>query len=154
MAEQSLAQTISTALATMSLDLDLKGGAEWAPLRNPKKDYSKWGRYEAWQYCKIGKINECLVGPVPTGDWIFWDSMAAPGQGQLGFATRSVLTAQQQAEILAVSQNQGKPTRVVYMSGECEASKYTLKDAQRIFGPALAEYEEQLRAQAEAAPQQ
>lgn len=140
MGEQSLQNVLATALATMSLDLDMKGGAEWAPSRNPKADYSQWGPYEAWLYCRIGKINPCLVGPVPTGDWICWNSQT----GQImGFTNKSTLTAQQQAEILAVSQNQGKPTRVVNPFGAVTASVYTLREVEKMLQPALRDFEQQ-----------
>ncbi len=124
----------AAALAAMPLDLDMKGGAVWAPLRNPKVNYAKWGVFEAWLCCRIGKINECTTGPIPTGDWVCWDSRT--GQ-MIGFANKSALSAQQQAEILAVSQNQGMPTRVVNPFGSVTASKYTLREVEKLLAPAL-----------------
>lgn len=143
MAEQSLMQTVSAALATMSLDLDLKGGADWAPSRSPKKDYSKWGVWEAWPYCRIGNINPCMVGPIPTGDWIAWNSET----GQI-MSCGGGPKAMWKAEVLAVSQNQGKPTRVVALSGESWESEIRLKDVERMLKPAVKAYEEQMREEA------
>lgn len=141
MAEQSMGiqNVLASALATMALDLDMKGGAEWSPSRNPKTDYSKWGPCEVWLYCRIEHINPCLVGPVPTGDWIFWNSQT----GQImGFSDKALLTAQQQAEILAVSQNQGMPTRVVNPFGSVTESKYTLREVEKMMQPMLKGYNE------------
>jgi len=140
MAEQSMQNVLSAALASMSLDLDLKGGAKWTPSRNPKVDYSKWGPCEAWLYCRIEHINPCLVGPVPTGDWVFWNSQTGM---IMGFSNKAALTAQQQAEILAVSQNGGMPTRVVNPFGVAVASKYTLKEIEKLLQPALKDFGEQ-----------
>ncbi len=92
-------------------ELDLKGGGTWAPCRDPKADWSDWGRYEAWEHRAMKEIPERnVVAPVPTGDWILWDSRT--GQ-QIGFGDKAAMTARQQAEMLAVLANEGDRTRVV-----------------------------------------
>jgi hypothetical protein len=136
---QNIIEQTAAALANMSLDLDLKGGAVWAPARNPKGDYSRWGVCEVWLNCRIGKINECTTGPIPTGDWICWNT--ATGH-IMGFVNKQHLSAQQQAEIFAVLQNEGKPTRVVNPFGDITTSNYTLAQVERLLGPALREYRE------------
>jgi len=139
MAEAGLLNMAAAALAAMPLDLDLKGGAVWSPLRNPKGDYSKWGVCEVWLNCRIGKINECTTGPIPTGDWICWNTVTGH---IMGFVNKQALSAQQQAEIFAVLQNNGKPTRVVNPFGSVTQSSYTLKQVEKLLGPALREYSE------------
>lgn len=137
--EQNLLSIAASAIAAMPLNLDMKGGATWAPTRNPKVDYSKWGTCEVWLFCRIGKINECTTGPVPTKDWVCWNTVS----GQLmGFVDKEKLSAQQQAEIFAVLQNEGKPTRVVNPFGIVTTSKYTLREVEKLLAPALREYSE------------
>ena len=85
------------------------GQAVWAPARNPKIDYSSWGRWEVWEEKvphTIGGVST-LVG---TGAWACWDSETREAQI---FSDKSVLTGKQQAEWQAVYWNEGKPTRVV-----------------------------------------
>jgi hypothetical protein len=139
MAEANLISVAAAALAAMPLDLDMKGGAEWAPRRNPKVNYAKWGVCEVWLFCRIGKINECTVGPVPTRDWVCWNSETG---FTMGFVDKEKLSAQQQAEIFAVLQNGSKPTRVVNPFGSVATSKYTLREVEKLLGPALREYHE------------
>ncbi len=148
MEARNIIEMAGAALAAMNLDIDMPGGGAWAPSRSPKKDYSKWGVWEAWPFCRFGKINECLVGPIPTGGWVMWNSETG---SMIGFEDKSVISAQRQAEIACVSQNRGKPTRVVDLDGNYEASKVRLSDVERMLGPALAEFDEAQRAQAEAA---
>ena len=139
MTQRSLLSVASAAIAAMPLDLDMKGGAEWAPRRNPKGDYSKWGTCEVWLCCRIGKVNECTTGPIPTGDWCCWNTETGH---IMGFSNKEKLSAQQQAEIFAVLQNEGKPTRVVNPFGGVTTSSYTLREVQTLLGPALREYSE------------
>jgi len=60
----------------------------------------------------------------------------------MGFVNKQALSAQQQAEIFAVLQNNGKPTRVVNPFGSVTQSSYTLKQVEKLLGPALREYSE------------
>lgn len=136
---QNVFQVLASALSTMSCDLDMKGGGTWEPRRNPKKNYDKWGVWEAWCYFRFGKINECLVGPIPTGDWVAWNSET---KQVVGFTNCSKMTAQAQAEMLCASQNQGMPTRVVDITGRASESVYTLRDAERMLGDIARKYDE------------
>ena len=137
MSKLGLQEALSAAIATMTIDLDLEGSASWTPQRNPKSDYSKWGVCEVWLNCRIDKINACTTGPVPTGDWICWNTQT---NHIMGFADKEKLTGQQQAEIFAVMQNEGKPTRVVNPFGSVTTSKYTLREVQELLEPALREF--------------
>jgi len=102
--------------------LDLEGGGEWFPVRAADFDATAWGVWECWEHCKIDKLESGAVGAVRSGDWIAWQS----GTRRIfGFASRSA------AEMMAVLQNQGAPTRVVFFDGTAEPSKLvfeTVKD--------------------------
>lgn len=105
-------------------ELDLKGLGTWAPTRGPAEDDAGWGRWEAWEDCKMVERPELgVVRPEPTGGWVAWDS--ATGQ-QLGFNNQLHKTARQQAEMMAVLQNDGAPTRVVPHQGGVVASDLDL----------------------------
>lgn len=135
----SLVNQASAALAAMDLQIDLKGSGTWAPSRSPKKDYSKWGDWEVWPICRIEQVSACMVGPVHVGGWLAWNSaegICVP------FEDKSKYTAQHQAEILAVSQNVGRPTRVVDLAGNYWPSALRLKDVEKLLGPTVAMYEE------------
>lgn len=80
------------------------GALAWAPGRDPKINWSKWGAWEAWAFCKEGDLPDGRVGLIPTGDWIAWDSATG---AQLGFKTRYL------AEGWALYMNEGKRTRIV-----------------------------------------
>lgn len=98
--------------------LQMHGSASWAPVR-AEGDWSAWGAWEAWEECSIERVNNgTAVGPVPTGGWIVWH---APSGQQFGFP-RAATNGRKKAEMMAVVQNGGKPTRVVTASGDAVAS--------------------------------
>ncbi len=91
---------------------DAHGAGSWNPQRDPKVDFSLWGHWECWEHCVYegGRV-------VASGDWVAWDaSTGVPGQ-QIGFGDKSIYTARQQAERMAVYQNAGRATRVVSVIG-------------------------------------
>lgn len=99
--------------------LRLGGNATWAPVRDPRADWSSWGQWEAWEECRIGPVNDgTAVGAVPTGGWLVWNS-ANPAQ-VMGLPVTP--TARKQAEMWAMVLNAGKRTRVVPHRAEAEAS--------------------------------
>lgn len=132
-------QSVAAALlASLPVNLDMKGGGTWAPARDPKGSYKKWGVWEAWEVFRIGKINECLVGPIATGDWCAWNSQTG---AQLGFMPMSGKSAKWQAEVCAISQNQGMPTRVVSGCGRAVASEITSREVNGLLREAVQEYD-------------
>jgi hypothetical protein len=101
--------------------LNLHGNATWAPVRDPRADWSEWGDWEVWEECAIGPVNDGkAIGAIPTGGWLSWNS-AVPDQ-ILGVPA-STTNVRKKAEIMAVIQNAGKRTRVVLANGEASASE-------------------------------
>jgi len=98
--------------------LEFYGSATWAPVRG-SGDWSEWGDWEAWEECEIGQVTPTAIGAKPTGGWIVWH---APSGQQFGFA-RDATNGRVKAEMLAVVQNGGKPTRVVLANGDAAASE-------------------------------
>ena len=104
--------------------LDAYGSSRWTPARSPSLNYSAWGPWEAWAHCEVD--NESVVPAVhpvgraawPTGDWVAWDS--STGQ-TLGFPAGQ--NALRKAEMMAVLQNEGKPTRIVFADGSFRESR-------------------------------
>jgi len=94
-------------------DWDLPGGATWAPVRDQNRDWSRWGAWEVWRECKIAPFPSGAVGAQETGAFVAWDSRT---KQQLGFDTQT------KAEMFAVLQNDGKPTRIVAFDGSQVAS--------------------------------
>jgi hypothetical protein len=98
--------------------LVMKGMASWAPVRGAG-DWSDWGDWEVWEECEIGQVTPEAIGAKPTGGWLIWH---APSGQQFGFA-RTATDARKKAEMMAVVQNAGKPTRVVLANGDAAASE-------------------------------
>jgi hypothetical protein len=102
------------------------GSATWAPARDKNTDYSQWGRWEVWEHCRIGRIDEMTVGPIPTGTWVAWDSKA--NLCQVG--NRDDMPSKRQAELMAAMSNKGRPTRIVHKDGSVESSAIETVEAQ------------------------
>jgi hypothetical protein len=102
-------------------DLDLKGGATWAPVREVGRDYSAWGSWEVWPECTVGVLPSGAVGAIHTGAFMAWE--AHSGQ-QMCFRS------QKEAEMFAVLQNgpavDSVPaaTRVVALDGAESRSRF------------------------------
>jgi len=90
---------------------DAYGEAVWKPSRDPAQDYSRWGRWEAWQFQKPAELGARLEAQP---SWVVWDSES----GQvIGFEPGRGGNARYKAEVFAVALNDGKPTRVVPAAG-------------------------------------
>jgi hypothetical protein len=97
---------------------DAYGSAVWVPSRPAGVDFSAWGAWEVWEH------QEPVSGGLrPTGDWVAWDSSTGSPGRQLGFSNKSVLSAREQAEMMAVLQNGGCRTRVVTAAGGFSSSR-------------------------------
>lgn len=96
-------------LRAIAASLDLSSeSTRWTPSRAADFDAGAWGAWECWEHAGIGRLPSGAIGAIATGDWIAWDS--ATGQ-QIGFPNCVG------AEMFAVLQNEGRPTRVVALDG-------------------------------------
>jgi len=119
-----LAGMLKRALNEVVDALDMKGGGLWTPVRQQGRDYSSWGQWEVWEFCRCEEREVspgCIAfGAWPTGEWIAWDSVS--GQ-QMGYPDKK------KAEMMAVYLNGGKaPTRIVASCGSASASKFRFED--------------------------
>lgn len=104
--------------------LDVKGGGTWWPLRSADFDESVWGDWEAWEFCVFQEHPvDGAVGARPTGEWMLWN--AKTGQN-------IVFQSRKSAEMMAVRQNERRPTRVVSRDGSFEASTLDFDEVKRI----------------------
>lgn len=97
--------------------LDAYGSSVWKPTRAASLDYSAWGPWEVWEHCAIDASGPVDKGPKPTGDWVAWDSRT---DSVTGFPIPNAMI---KAEMMAVLQNEGKPTRIVAADGSFRESR-------------------------------
>jgi hypothetical protein len=137
----------SALVSAIHVNVETKGCATWAPVRNAREDWARWGAWECWADCTVRplKLDDGSEGPmivVPTGHWIAWDS--ANPESKIGYPNR------EQAEQLAVLRNEGARTRVVPFSGQPFASRIDFDELHALVAPRVAKLAETLSPEARA----